>query len=112
MVMTNRAKLDLVRAVHTIIYLVMAFSVFFILYAGISKYRGVYLNISLTLVLIEGVVFLANGMKCPLTGLAKKYGAEKGYAFDTFLPEKITKYTFRFFTTILVIAIVLLIFNH
>ena len=40
---------------------------------------------------------VGNGFKCPLTGLAVKYGATKGYAFDTFLPERVTRLTFRVF---------------
>ena len=36
-------------------------------------------------------------MRCPLTGLAKKFGAPNGYAFDTFLPEVVARNTFWFF---------------
>jgi len=41
--------------------------------------------------------------------LAQKYGAEKGWAFDTFLPERATRYTFRVFGTLLAIGVVLLV---
>jgi hypothetical protein len=107
--MTDRTKLALVKAVHTFIYLVMAAATLFILYAGLSRYRGPLLTVALVLAGLEAVVFLGNGRKCPLTGLAQKYGAVKGYAFDTFLPEKWTKYTFRFFGTILVVGLALLV---
>ena len=46
---------------------------------------------------IEVVVFAASGMRCPLTGIAKKFGAPNGYAFDTFLPEMVARNTFWFF---------------
>jgi len=110
--MTNKDKLAVVKAVHTVIYMIMAGSTLFIVYAGIVRYRGVVLTVSLILVSIEGVVFFANGMKCPLTRVAQNYGAVKGYAFDTFLPEKATRYTFRFFGGLLIVGIVLLIFNR
>jgi hypothetical protein len=58
--------------------------------------------------LITIIYIIASGRKCPLTDLAKKYGAEKGYVFDTFLPESLTKYTFRFFGLLLVIGLILL----
>jgi hypothetical protein len=74
--------------------------------------RGPLLTVSLILTAIEAAVFLGKGMKCPLTGLAQKYGAVKGYAFDTFLPEKFTKYTFRFFGTMLAAGLLLLLFNR
>jgi hypothetical protein len=37
-----------------------------------------------------------------------RYGAEKGYAFDTFLPERVTRYTFRVFGTLMVLGLALL----
>ncbi len=110
--MTDKGKLALVRTVHTIIYLVMACSVLFIVYAGIVRYRGTLLTLSLILVSIEGVVFFANGTRCPLTRIAQKCGARKGYTFDTFLPEKMTRYTFRFFGALLLMGVAPLILNR
>lgn len=105
----NRAQtLALVRFFHTAIYVVMAVSVFVLLYAGITGSSGWWLWTSLTLLAVESAVFLGNGLKCPLTALAVQYGAEKGYAFDTFLPERATRYTFRFFGTLMVIGLALL----
>ena len=34
-------------------------------------------------------------------------GAEKGYAFDTFWPERATRHTFRFFGTLMLVGLVL-----
>ena len=42
------------------------------------------------------------------TALAVSYGAEKGYAFDTFLPERVTRHTFRFFGSLMLLGLVLL----
>ena len=85
----------MVRLVHTVVYVVMAIGTLFILYAGIVDYFRFWLYAVLGLLAIEVAVFVGNGMKCALTALAKRYGAEKGYAFDTFLPEKFTRHTFR-----------------
>jgi len=104
--MSHAQMLFLVRVVHTIIYLIMAASVVFILFSSIFGYFGPLLIVATILVGSEVAVFAASGMRCPLTGLAKKYGAEKGYVFDTFLPEILTKYTFRFFGLLLVIGLV------
>jgi hypothetical protein len=43
--------------------------------------------------------FLGNGMSCPLTALAVRYGAERGGGPGTLLPERITRHTFWFFGT-------------
>lgn len=85
----------------------MAAGTLIILFAGIVGHFGPRLSAALGLQTIETVAFIGNGMKCPLTAFAKKYGAEKGYAFDTFLPEKFTRHTFRVFGALLAIGVIL-----
>ena len=94
--MSDSHVLFLIRTFHTIIYIIVAVSVIFLLVSALLGYYGPLLIVALVCIGIEVIVFVASRMKCPLTDLAKKYGAEKGYVFDTFLPESITKYTFRF----------------
>jgi hypothetical protein len=106
--MTDAHRLALVRGIHTLIYLVMAASTFVLVFAGITGARGWWLWTAMGLLAIEVVVFVGSGMKCPLTTMAVRYGAEKGYAFDTFLPERVTRHTFQFFTTVMVVGLALL----
>ncbi|MBK8084053.1 MAG: hypothetical protein IPK28_09585 [Devosia sp.] len=101
--------LALIRWVHTAIYVVMAGSTFMLLYAGVTGASGPWLWVALILLAIESVVFVGNGMKCPLTELAVRHGATSGRVFDTFLPEIATRYTFRFFGTIMVVGLVLVL---
>ncbi len=107
--MNKEQALFWVRALHTVIYLVMVCAIGRLLYAGITGHQGLWLWISIGLIAAESLVFFGNGMRCPLTGLALRFGAEKGYAFDTFLPEKFTRYTFRFFGTLAVIGLLLMV---
>ena len=100
--------LTAVRAVHTTIYLVMATSTFVILYAGLTGASGAWLWVALGLVGVESAVFLGNGLKCPLTAVAVKYGAGNGALFDTFLPERITRHTFHVFGPLILLAAALL----
>ena len=79
------------------------------MYAGVTGTQGAWLWIALALLGVEVVVFVGNGMRCPLTALAVRYGAETGYVFDTFLPERATRYTFNFFGTLMVIGVGLLV---
>jgi hypothetical protein len=104
----DSAALATVRAVHTAIYVVMVAAIGVLLYGGATGYSGRWLWVSLALLALESVVFLGNGMRCPLTALAVRYGAEKGYAFDTFLPEHVTRYTFRVFGSLMALGLVLL----
>lgn len=106
--MNNAQRLALVRGVHTAIYIVMAVSTFVLLFAGVTGAEGVWLWAALALLGIEVVVFVGSGMKCPLTAVAVKYGARTGHVFDTFLPERFTRYTFRFFGTVMVVGLILL----
>jgi hypothetical protein len=107
--MTDSQRLTTVRALHTVIYLAMAASTLAVLVAGITGIRGTWLWVALALVTVEVVVFVGNGMRCPLTALALRYGAERGTAFDTLLPDGVTRYTFRVFGTLLAIGLVLLL---
>ncbi|MDO8736783.1 MAG: hypothetical protein Q7K29_06840 [Thermoleophilia bacterium] len=104
----NSQRLALVRVIHTVVYIVMALSTFVLLYAGVTGSKGPWLWIVISLLGIETVVFMGSGMKCPLTALAVRYGAEKGHVFDMFLPERVTRYTFRFFGSVMVIGLLLL----
>jgi hypothetical protein len=106
--MTDAGLLALVRTVHTAIYIVMVAAIFVLLYASATGYVGFWLWVALGLLAVETVVFVGNGLKCPLTALAVSYGAETGYAFDTFLPERVTRNTFRFFGSLMVFGLVLL----
>jgi len=107
--MSNAQRLTIVRTVHTAIYLIMAASTFVVLYSGASGSAGPWLEGALGLLAVEVVVFAGNGLKCPLTALAVKYGARTGHVFDTFLPERVTRYTFRFFGSVLLVGLVLVI---
>src|SRR3954468_1519317 len=106
--MADPLRLALVRGIHTLIYVVMATSTFVLVFSGMTGAHGWWLWAALGLLAAEVVVFVSSGMKCPLTALAVRYGAEKGFAFDTFLPEGVTRYTFQFFTAVMVVGLVLL----
>ena len=106
--MNDARQLAVIRSVHTAIYLVMASSTFGVVYAGLAGRSGPWLWVALALLAIEVVVFAGNGFKCPLTAMAVTHGAASGHVFDTFLPEPITRNTFRFFGSLLAAGLSLL----
>jgi len=106
--MDRKAALALIRGIHTAIYLVMAFSTLALVYAGVTGANGWWLGVALCFLAVETVVFVGNGLRCPLTAMAVEYGAEKGYAFDTFLPERATRFTFRVFGSLMMLGLLLL----
>ena len=101
--------LALVRGIHSTVYIVMVAAIFFLLYAGATGYVGLWLWVAaLGLLAIEAAVFAVNGLKCPLTALAVRYGAVTGYAFDTILTERTIRFTFKLFSFLMVLGLVLL----
>ena len=106
--MTEDQRLGLVRGLHTVIYVVMAGSVFVLLYAGISGARGPWLWWALGLISVEIVVFVCNGMKCPMTAMVTRLGKAGSGISDTFFPERITRHTLRVFGPLIVLAFILL----
>ena len=106
--MDRKSVLAFIRAIHTAIYLVMASSTLALVYAGVTGADGWWLAAAIALLAIETVVFIGNGFRCPLTAMAVEYGAQKGYAFDTFLPERATRFTFRVFGSLMALVFLLL----
>ena len=105
-------KLSVVKSTHTFIYIVMASATLYVLFCGLAARRDPLLAVAIGLVLLEGAVFLGNGMRCPLTELAQRYGDPKGYVGDTLFPEACTRYTFRVFGSLFAIGVVLVVANQ
>lgn len=101
-------KLFLVRLLHTVIYVVMTLACFALLFAGLTGASGPWLWVALGLVAIESAVFIASGMKCPLTAVAVRYGATPQDGYDTFFPERMTRHTLTVFGPMIVIRLALL----
>tara|TARA_R110002124_G_scaffold60408_4_gene165667 strand:+ start:4394 stop:4741 length:348 start_codon:yes stop_codon:yes gene_type:complete len=106
--MTDARRLFAVRLLHTAIYGVMATASILVLYGGISGAGGPWLTVAVGLVVIESLVFVSSGLKCPLTAVAVKYGAGQDGLFDTFIPERFTRHTFRIFGPMILLGLALL----
>ena len=106
--MTNAQRLNLVRAAHSTVYIVMGISAFTVLYAGITGIRNTWVWVASTLLLAEAVVYIANGWSCPLTTLEVKYGSKTGHAFDWLAPRRVMQLTFRFLTVVSLAGLALL----
>jgi len=97
-----------VRVAHTAVYVVMGFSAFAVLYAGITGRTSAWAWVGAVLLGGEAVVYVANGMSCPLTTLEVMYGSKTGHAFDWLAPELVMRLTFRFLTVCALAGIALL----
>lgn len=81
--------LFLVKSGHTLVFLIESAAIVHIVYSGLTGRRDRRLGVSIGLVLAEMAVFLGNGARCPLTGLARQLGDADGndYLADIFLPR-------------------------
>ena len=105
--MASPKRLFLIRLLHTVIYVVMAVSALLVLFAGVTGARGLWLAPALVLVLLESIVFIGFGLKCPLTAVVARH-ADGAPVSDTLMPERLTRHTFKVFGPIFAVGLGLL----
>jgi hypothetical protein len=107
----RNTSLLFIKTLHTAIWLVMAVATFYILFAGITNTRNIWLWISIALLSTETIVLIINKWTCPLTPMAMKYTGDRNDNFDIYLPRALAKYNKLIFGAMFVIGILLVIFN-
>lgn len=88
--MVNQRILVGIKTVHTVIFLGMSAAILYVLYCGLTRTYNAWLGVALAAVILECVVFVANGRRCPLTKWARYYGDASGndWIADIFLPAR------------------------
>jgi hypothetical protein len=89
---SSRPALIAVKAVHTLLWFLIESAVVYLLVAGLRGRSDRRAAIAGAVVATETAVFLGNGARCPLTGLAESLGAESGSVTDIFLPKWFAHY--------------------
>jgi uncharacterized membrane protein len=112
MSLTKYNKLRLVKMAHTLIWMVMATVVFFVLWSGITAKTTTYSWLAVLAVVIEGIILVIFGGSCPLTRVARRYSSSRKDNFDIYLPNWLAKYNKGIFTTIFIIGLTLMIFHY
>jgi hypothetical protein len=83
----RRLTLTLVRAVHSLVFLVELGAILWLVISGLIGRRDRTVAVAGGLVALEAAVFVANSGVCPLTPLAEHLGARRGSVSDIFLPD-------------------------
>jgi hypothetical protein len=81
------AALGVIKAVHTLWWLVVESAMAYVLYAGVRGRTDRRAAVAGSIVTAEGIVFIAAGARCPLTGVAESLGADRGSVTDLYLPR-------------------------
>lgn len=109
--MTANTKLILIKIIHTIIWLFFNIVIFYLLYAAITGKIDIWTWICIALILAEGITLLIFKSFCPITLIARKYSNSTKHNFDIYLPNWLAKYNKHIYTTIVLIAIIILMYR-
>ena len=85
--------------------------IFYLFYAVVSNKIDIWVWIGLGLFALEGITLLLFGMMCPLTVMAKKYSDSTKDNFDIFLPNWLAKYNKLIYTSLFIVAVLILIYR-
>jgi hypothetical protein len=102
----------IIKFVHSIIFIFMVACLAYILYCAAARRYDWTLLIALGAIFLEGLALLLNRWHCPLTSLAEKYGALNGAVTDIFLPDWLTRHTFKVSTALVIIELVWLAWGY
>ena len=103
--MTPSRKLQVIRVIHTVVWMLFAVSILMIPWFALSGRDGMAWGL-IAFVFLEVLVLAFNRMRCPLTDMAARYTAERQDNFDIFLPLWLARWNKVVFGTLYVMGIV------
>jgi len=109
--MTPAGKLNIVKTIHTFIWLFFNGVIFYLYYAAFTNRIDKWVWIGIGLILLEGIVLLVFNRLCPVTLIARRYSDSTKENFDIFLPNWLAKYNKQIYTTLFVIVLVILVYR-
>ena len=105
--MRDESKLNLIKTIHTLVWIVFNFVIFYMLYAVIIGKIDLWLWIGYGLFVLEGITLVIFKFICPLTVMARKYSNSSKANFDIYLPNWLAKYNKLIYTIILAVIIII-----
>lgn len=99
--MKSETKLTLIKIIHTLIWLLFNFVIFYMLYAAVVNKLDVWLWIGYGIIFLEGITLVIFKSFCPVTVLARKYSNSTKDNFDIYLPNWLAKHNKLIYTLIL-----------
>src|SRR5688572_26479713 len=109
--MKDSLKLVTIKIVHTLIWLIFNVVIFYFLYAVSVNNINKWVWICLGLILLEVLILAVCKSICPITLIARKYSDSTNDNFDIYLPNWLAKYNKQIYATIVLIAVIGLIFR-
>lgn len=109
--MDNSSKLTLIKTIHTLIWVFFNIVIFYLFYAVLINKIDKWVWICLGIIVLEGLILLIFKAVCPITLAARRYSDSEKENFDIYLPNWLAKYNKLIYTTIVLIAVVILIYR-
>lgn len=101
-------SITFVKSVHTAIFVLLSGLLAVFLYEVIADDISILTWIAIALFIIEGIVLIANGWKCPLTTYAERLGAARGSVTHIFLPRWLAERVFPIYGGLFAAGLLLL----
>lgn len=96
---------------HTVIFILMSVLLFALLYEVLFDRITMLTWIAMGAFVIEGLILIANGWKCPLTTYAEELGSIHGQVTDIFLPKWFADRVFQIYGSLFALALLVLAFR-
>ncbi len=109
--MIAHTKLNIIKTIHTAIWLFFNVVIFYLGYAVISNKIDKWVWICLSLIILEGLVLLLFKRMCPVTLIARKYSTSTRDNFDIFLPNWLAKYNKMIYTIMVILIVIILVYR-
>ncbi len=109
--MNTALKLFSVKLIHTVIWAFFVTVIFYVLYCGLTNQITTCTWIAIGLVIVEGLVLLVFGGRCPLTLVARNYSDSGRDNFDIFLPDWLARYNKVIFTSLYIVGVILVVYR-
>ncbi len=81
--------LFLIKAFHSLVFFAVSAAILYVWYAIFTHTSGPLLTLAVISIVLETAVYVGNGLRCPLTNLAQRFGDATGndLILDIFLPQ-------------------------
>lgn len=108
------ARVFLIKLLHSVIFVFMSACVAYPFYASLTATYDWKLGLAIGVILLEGVILLVSGKRCPLTTLARRLGDESGddLIADYLLPQWAVRRTVPFCTSVFVLGVVVVVVTY
>jgi hypothetical protein len=100
-----------IKLIHSFLFFLIAASTIFVLVSAALDRITSLTWWAFGVAIVELLILLLNGWRCPLTDLAERQGAEVGSVADLFLPNWLSDYLFTIFGIVFVVTCGLLVWR-